>query len=1328
MYNQYQLYGVRQPDDAPGLVPSSFNAAIANRVSYFLDLHGPSMAIDTMCSSSLTAIHLACDAILRGDCEAAIAGGVNLAVHPNKYLLLSQSSFLSTDGRCRSFGRDGDGYVPGEGVGAVLLRRLADARADGDQIYAVIRGRSMNHGGRTAGFSVPSPESQAQLITAAFRVADVDPASVGYLEAHGTGTSLGDPIEIAALDKAYQRLGVDENVRCPIGSVKSNVGHLESAAGIAAVTKVLLQMRHRALVPSLHADPPNAAVDWSRSRFCVQRSLADWQPAENGTLLRAAVSSFGAGGANVTLILDGPPAPAADTTSPAGPDLYVFSARTAERLDAVLDDFLTFLVEHSLDVPDRLAAILGGVLGFPIGDAARTETFADLGMDYPTTDAFIRIVGDTFGTAIDPSIEMTVATLADKLAAHAGYALDARAVAHILRVGRDAMVERLAVVANDLTELVAALRAHRTGEPAPHTYRGRAAARTVREPIKMPGTTTELPRIAKDWTDGGDLDGRSWHPVDRPRRMSLPGYPFERERCWVDMPNQAAALLGGAIEMPDGWLFTGQVSISAQPWLADHVVSGAIVLPGTAFVEMVLHAGARIGCPTVAELTIHAPLIVPASGAVSLRVMVVDRSGLRSVAVHSRAEGQPWQHHADATLAAEETMPVESDSWPPVDAEPVDLTGIYPRLADIGLSYGPAFHGLRAAWRVGADVWAEVALPSNIGSGAFGIHPALLDACLHAIAISSVGSSGPLVPFAWRGISLHTKAMAVVRVRISPAPDDAVRLSITDLTGHPVLIVDSLVLRPATSNDLLLGTTWTPVDDLDPVESSPAEVVLVDRANQYSSVVDAAHGAAQAALAAARNWLADSQAGRLVFVTTNAIAVLPTDDIAGVAQSTAVGLIRSAQSEHPGRFVLVDIDDDPSSRAAIDVAARLGQSQVAIRAGTIHVPTLARISGDGGDLRLTGGTVLITGASGALGGVIARHLVAEYRARDLLLVSRRGTTAPGATELADELAMLGATVNIVAADVADRSALAAMLTAIPADRPLRMIVHAAGTLDDGVLTSLTPQRVDAVLRSKVDAAWHLHELTAGMDLAAFVMFSSAAGVFGGPGQANYAAANVFLDSLAAHRRARGFPAVSIAWGRWAEGMAGGLDAVSRERMDRFGIAAIPVPAALALFDQAVHAAIPAPLALRMSTTRPIAPEIGPETGKGAAWRDRVAELSVDARAAAVLAVVRGEAAMVLGFAAAHRIDVDRPFTELGFDSLSAIEYRGRLTAVTGLPLHSTLIFDYPTPADVTEYLVGQLFGGQPSLALETAVVELDMFGGATDDEVYAFIDQELGIA
>ncbi|KIG11541.1 Malonyl CoA-acyl carrier protein transacylase [Enhygromyxa salina] len=347
MYSHYQLLGLENALRGRGPAPANFFASIANRVSFYFDFRGPSLALDTMCSSSLTALHLACASLSRGEVRYALVGGVNLMLHPSKFVFLSQARMSSSDGRCRAFAAGADGYVPGEGVGAVLLKPLADALRDDDRVLGLIRGTALNHGGRTSGYAVPSPRAQAELMREALRAAQVDPGTISYVEAHGTGTSLGDPIEVAALTQVFAAQA-HERGACALGTVKSNIGHLEPAAGIAGLTKVLLQLRHRSLAPTLHAAEPNPAIDFETSPFVLQTRAGAWVPghdAEGRRLpLRAAISSFGAGGANAHVIIEeAPPQPTPAQPAQTGALLFPFSATHEVQLRAQLVRQLEFL-------------------------------------------------------------------------------------------------------------------------------------------------------------------------------------------------------------------------------------------------------------------------------------------------------------------------------------------------------------------------------------------------------------------------------------------------------------------------------------------------------------------------------------------------------------------------------------------------------------------------------------------------------------------------------------------------------------------------------------------------------------------------------------------------------------------------------------------------------------------------------------------------------------------------------------------------------------------------------------------------------------------------
>ncbi len=1148
-----------------------------------------------------------------------------------------------------------------------------------------------------------------------------------------------------------------------------------------------------------------------------------------------------------------------------------------------------------------------------------------------------------------------------------------------------------------------------------------------------PEPTTLTNAVAQAFVAGAPVD---WRAVLGPANfVELPTYAFERRRFWVSNGSTAVdaeglgqaagehALLGAVIDLPSsgGVVLTGRLSAATHGWLRDHAVGGVAIFPGAGFVELAIRAGDEVGCTTVDELTLAAPLILPESGSVAVQVVVdaADESGSHAVSVFSRAESG-WLLHAEGSVSSAAAQPVtDLSTWPPAGASPVDVTGTYERLAERGYGYGPAFQGLTAMWRRGDDLYAEVTLPDTAGlsPAGFGMHPVVLDAALHAIIVGANGdresADGVLVPFAWQGVCLHAAGASAVRARITPTGPSSVSVELTDALGLPVLSVASMVARPVTeqqlkaalsgsAGDRLFEVVWSPAPSVSSAGTPPHQVFESEpvAGDTLAGVYTATHRA----LGAVQTWLAEHDAGVLV-VSTRGAMTLPGESITDLAGAAVWGLVRSAQTEHPGRIILVDTDVPLADEEAAAVLA-VGEPQVLLRNGTtyiarvhgsravrglltppgdvpwrlgmssagtfenlrmesipdadaplasrqvriatsamaanfrdvmialglypdeaaamgveasgtvietaadagrfavgdrvtglfpegtgavattderllIKIPAgwsdvdaatapvvfatayyalkvlsdvrpgqrllvhaaaggvgmaavqLARhwgvevfataskgkwdtlramgfddahigdsrslefedgfraatggrgvdvvldsLAGDfvdaslrlvapGGvflemgktDIRdaaevaehhagvryrafdlfeagpdhlqrmlaaladlfdagvlqplpatvfdvrrapaalrylsqarhvgkvvmnmrsdLGGGTVLITGGTGMAGSALARHLVHRHQARHLVLVSRRGPDAPGADELAAELAASGADVRVVACDASDRAALAGVIADIPVQHPLSAVIHAAGTLDDAVVTSLTPERVDSALRAKVDAAWNLHELTRDLKLSAFVMFSSIAGLAGASGQANYAAGNSFLDALAVHRKQQGLPAVSLGWGLWdqASSMTGALGAADLARFARDGIVAMDSGEALELLDTALIVdepfLLPAHIdlvALRAKfdagtlppmfvdlinapARRQVDDSLAAAKSKSALLQ-RLEGLDEEEQHVVLLDLVRSHIATVLGNTTPEAIDPDRAFQELGL----RLPHRGR---------------------------------------------------------------------
>ncbi|WP_316524360.1 type I polyketide synthase [Kitasatospora brasiliensis] len=1566
---EVQEYGPRLHEAPDGLdaylLTGNAPSVISGRVAYVLGALGPAVTVDTACSASLVAIHLACQSLRAGESSLALAGGVAVMGGPGVFTAFSRQRGLAPDGRCKAFAAGADGTGFAEGVGVLVLERLSDAKRNGHQVLAVVRGSAVNQDGASNGLTAPSGTAQQRVIRQALANAGLRAAEVDAVDAHGTGTTLGDPIEATALLATY---GQDRPEDAPLllGSAKSNLGHTQGAAGVAGVIKMVLSMRHGYLPKSLHIDAPSPHVNWSAGAVELLTEGRPWP--ETGAPRRAGVSSFGVSGTNAHVVLEHdaedeqPPVeePAADS----GVLPYVLSARGEQALRQRAADLLPLLdgdqvrlgdLAHALATtragladrtaivaesreelraalaalasgeaptavagPGKLAFLFTGqgsqrlamgrelAAGFPVFAAALEKVcgYLDLQLDLPLTEVLFAAEGSAEAELLHHTeyaqpalfaIEVALFRLAESWGLRpdylAGHSIGELAAAHvagvltledaaILVAARGRLMQALpsggamvavqateAEVAPLLTDLVGlaavngpravvlsgdereVLRIAEELAAAGHRTKRLRVSHAFHSPLMEP-MLTEFRRIAKvlkytapkipivstvtgelctdavatpeywvehvaarvrfasamDWlaaagvdtfleigpdgvlcamgqecldgspavfapllrrehseprqavqalaaayTAGVPVDWARFHAGRDGRRIELPNYPFQRKRFWLE-PGSAHADLADIGQLPaghpllsavvavgaDGVVLTGHLSLRAQPWLGDHVIAGRVLFPGTAFVELAVRAGDHVGAGAIEELTLGAPLVLPAEGGVGIQVAVgePDETGRRQLTIHSRADGADagqWIQHAGGVLAPDaEPLPRPLDNWPPQSAEAIDLTGVYQTLAAQGYGYGPAFQGLRAAWRHGDEVFAEVELPAELVADAaeFGLHPALLDAALHAADLGAEPRAEVLVPFAWTGVSLHAAGAASVRVRISHPGKDTLALEFADATGAPLATVRGLVSRPVSDDEVLYAVRQSPLAV--PAEPQPLRIAVLDgELADLTALADlttladplpqavvlpavagaedlplAARGATARVLRVLQAWLADDRFAdaTLVVVTSPALAQAPVR-----------GLVRSAQAEDPGRFVLIEHPGLPTE-AELSAALATGEPELSLLDGEFTAPRLAVLPSAAAETPAWG-RVLITGGTGGLGGLLARHLVAEHGVRRLVLAGRRGS----APELQAELEGLGAEVAVVGCDVGDRAAVAALLAAHPVDS----VVHAAGTVRDGVIESLTEETLAEVFRAKVDGAWHLHELTAELDLKAFVLFSSLAAVLDGAGQANYAAANAFLDALAEHRAELGLPATALAWGLWTgeAGMGAALDEAALARIARYGLPGLDAAHSLRLFDAAVRtgAARVVPVevdaaavrrrtdgvpALLSGLVRPVNRRASAARGTRAQdGGNALSALPVAERDRTLLELVRTEVAAVLRHDSAAAISPTRAFTEIGFDSLAAVELRNRLNSATGLRLPATLVFDYPAPKALAEYIRDTLFGSEaeaPAAPVATA--------------------------
>nr|WP_054739565.1 SDR family NAD(P)-dependent oxidoreductase [Cellulosilyticum ruminicola] len=1329
MYEEYQLYGAQQQAKGNNVTVSGNISSIANRVSYVFNLHGPSIALDTMCSSSLTAIQLACQSIRTNGCEMAIAGGVNLSIHPNKYL--SITNFVASDGRCRTFGEGGDGYVPGEGVGAVLLKPLERAIEDNDQIYGVIKSIAINHGGKTNGYTVPNLKAQKNVIDRAIKASGINPRAISYVEAHGTGTALGDPIEIEGLKRSFEAY-TSERQYCAIGSIKSNIGHTESASGIAGITKVLLQMKHKKLVPSLHSEVLNPNIEFAQTPFKVQREVQEWKRPiidQKEAKLIASISSFGAGGSNAYMILEEYiPEHAITTDTKANEKLIVLSAKTEEKLKVVASELKQAISERQLTNNDLSS------------------------------------------------------------------------IAYTLQVGREAKEERVAFTVNSIKDLSNKLDQFIVDEVNEVTlYRGHIKHDSEVTKFIKDSEAKELigkwiaagaySKVLEFWVQGGTVNWEQLYTSIKPVKISLPTYPFEKERFWIvgDQVNNSV----GSYQMLHPVVHRNTSNVLEQKYmtsfngneffLADHQIGENSVLPGAVYLEMVYEA-VKLAVKEavkgkysikIEEVRWRNPFIAEENHEINIGFSLLSETEL-SFKIYSvvREDIQKVYCEGKVVLGAKQSSTLIDIEAIKANCKQREMSKqvCYSMFSANGINYGKAHQVVENIQVGNKQLLAKIKLPECLEDTfeEYALHPSLIDGAIHAsIGFTDEEYSKLDIPYALDCIKVYQALSKEMWVHTVILDNNKYDITVCNEVGEVSVQIQGLVLKEMPEIKIAGNGTFIYTPSLVPYEQKQSmtkqfteHLVFIygtkdkyDLTNLDGKVtyykVDENEIAKSYEESSIQlfNIVKTKLASHLKADLLVQVVVLKTTPALAMYEGL-LGMIKTAQSENSKVHAqLITIEGDVSER---EIVEDIKQSALNVEVGKLLYKANRCYTYEWKEENVTSsiqkpwkekGTYVITGGMGGLGITFAKEIVSSIQSGQVILLGRSALNANkeeqlkslnrGKVQVAYKQVDLtqGAKLKTVIEDVINQYG------------DINGVIHSAGLVRDNVILKKQAEDLKAVLTPKVTGLVNIDEVTKECNLDFLAVFSSIASINGNMGQSDYATANGFMDAYGTYRnnlvkaQKRSGQTYVFNWPLWKDGGMQIPDAIVTTLKDSYGMAPLTNKSGIKAFYDVIAAKIPQALVIEGNDTKveekliaqlnQVASNITKETIS----KPKVQEIRIERNEKLKRKAVNYIKELVSDVLklAASKIDASAPLEDYGIDSVMIMDLTSQLEKVFG-ELPKTLFFEYQTIDALTEYFLqnyrDQLY---EILSINEVIEEVAVSEEVRADEVEEADDYRIGL-